>query len=215
MYNTVELGIEGVGQGLLMHNPAGMAVAAAAAEGRPVRGGKKIPKQDEEATGGLYILAGSNQLYAADDWFREAGLIAAKDFRDKTRRGNANFQQRWSASVFLMNEGSALVRTATGKPITSDRADWEIYLKRAVVQGSGIIRARPLIRNLPPEDGGAWGCTVEFEYDSTTIGLPEIGMIIHQGGKFPGIADYRPGKKGPFGRYRLATIDGEPWDPAP
>ena len=214
MYDVIRLGVEGVGQGLLMHNPAGMAVAAAEAEGKPpARGGKKIPKQAIEAAGGLYILKGSDQLYAADDWFREASLISSKEFRDKTRRGNATYMQRFGASVFLANEGSPLVRAGTGQPVTSDPADWELYLKRAVVQGQGIVRARPLIRNLPPAEGGPWACTVEFEYDTDTITPAEIAMIVNQAGKFPGVGDYRPGKKGPFGRYQLVSVDGEAYTP--
>jgi hypothetical protein len=105
-----------------------------------------------------------------------------------------------------------LWRAATDKPITDDQEDYEIYLKRVVVQGSGIMRARPLIRNLSEEDGGPWYCTVEFEYDADTISEPEIAMIVNQAGKFPGVADYRPGKGGPFGRYRVESVNEESYE---
>ena len=33
-------------------------------------------------------------------------------------------------------------------------------------------------------------------------------------GKFPGVGDYRPGTKGPFGRYKVTELNGQPWERA-
>jgi hypothetical protein len=204
-YQLVRIGVEGVGQGLLQHNPAGM--AAASDDDKPARSGKKIPKPFDEAVASLYVVPGTNQLYAAADWFREAALIAAKEFKDTSRRGNATMVQRFSSSVFQSELYFPLVRapwTGNGdKPITSDPDDWEMFLKRVVIQGNGIVRARAQILN--------WACTVEFEYDDEAIGFEMITPIVHAAGKFPGVGDYRPGKKGPFGRYRVVSLNGESW----
>lgn len=205
MEAIVRLRVEGVGQGLLMHNPAGM--AAAPSDDKPQRSGKKIPKPQDEALASLYVLPGSNQLYAAADWFREAALIAAKDFKDVTRRGNATMVQRITANMFLSELYFPLENANTGKPITSDPADWEMWLKRVVVQRAGIVRARGLVHD--------WACSVEFEYDTEGLPPPDgplmIANIVHAAGKFPGVGDYRPGTKGPFGRYRVTELDGKPW----
>ena len=203
-YKIVKIGVECVGQGLLMHNPAGMVSAGDEAAG-PSRAGKKIPKPHDEAVTGLYVLPESNQLYASADWFREAALMAAKEFKDKARRGNATMVQRFSASVFQSELYFPLV-TAEGKPVTNADDDWVMYLKRVVVQGNGIVRARPLITD--------WACTVEYEYDSEAITPAVIAPIMHTAGKFPGVGDYRPGKKGPFGRFKVVTVDGGAWEPA-
>lgn len=200
MQSIIRLRVEGVGQGLLMHNPAGM---AAASDGKPQGARKQIPKPEDEAFASLYVMPGSNQLYGAGDWFREASLIAAKEFRDTSRRGRATMQQRMTANVFLSELYFPLVRASTGKPITSDPADWEMYLKRVVVQRAGIVRARGLIHD--------WACEVEFEYDEEGIEPELIAPIVHAAGKFPGVGDYRPGTKGPFGRYRVTELNGEPW----
>lgn len=199
MYRVVKVGVQGVGQGLLMHNPAGMKPAG----DKPARSGKVIPKVEDEAISGLYIMPGGNQLAAAADWFREAALIAAKEYKDRSRRGNASMVQRFSASVFQAELEFPLVRASDGKPISSDKKDWEVYLKRVVIQGNGIVRARPLVRD--------WACSVEFEYDDEAIEPVVIAPILHTAGKFPGVADYRPGKKGPFGRYQVVSLDGKPW----
>ena len=201
MQSTVKLRVEGVGQGLLMHNPAGM--AAAPSDDKPQRSGKKIPKPQDEALASLYVLPGSNQLYGAADWFREASLIAAKEFKDTARRGNATMVQRLTANVFLSEMYFPLENATTGKPITNDPADWEMWLKRVVIQRQGIVRARGLIHD--------WSCEVEFEYDTEGISADLIAPIVHAAGKFPGVGDYRPGTKGPFGRFRVTALNGEPW----
>jgi hypothetical protein len=208
MQKVIQLGIEGVGTGLLMNSPAGMGGNGSRS---PARMGKNIPSPEEEAKSKLYVLHGSNQLCALTDWFREASLIASKSFRDKTRKGNASYLQRFGASVFMTEPEVPLWRN-DDKPITDDPDDYELYIKRVVVQGNGIMRARPLIRNLSEEHGGPWYCVAEFEFDADTISPPGIAMIVHQAGKFPGVADYRPGKGGPFGRYRIESINGEEYE---
>lgn len=184
-----------------MHNPAGMQPASA----KPARSGKVIPKIEDEAISALYVMPGTDQLCGAADWFREAALVAAKEYKDRSRRGNASMVQRFSASVFQMDLYFPLVRADTGKPVTEDKDDWEIFLKRVVVQGNGIVRSRPLVRN--------WACSVEFEYDTEAIAPELIAPILHTAGKFPGVGDYRPGKKGPFGRFMVVSLDGEDWEP--
>jgi hypothetical protein len=201
MYKTIEIEAEGIGQGLLMNSAAGMGSAGKA----PARSGKSIPAPEEEARSKLYSLA-DGQLFAPADWFREAANIASKQFRDRNRRGNASYLQRFQSSVFLSTAELPLVRAASSKAITDGEEDWEIYIKRVVVQGQGVMRARPMVRNLPEEDGGPWLCIVEFEYDEDTISPPEIAMIVAQAGKFPGVGDYRPGRGGPFGRYQVNTV---------
>jgi hypothetical protein len=178
-----------IGNGsILMHNPAQMRSTS----DQPQRGGKRIPSPIEEATAGLYALP-SGQLYIKSDCFREAALIAAKDVRDPTQRGRRNMVARFSASVFLTKEVFPIFRPDSREPITSDPKDWEIDVRRAVVQKNGILRARPKITN--------WACELEFEYDEEIIEPNLIVAIMKSAGKFPGVLDYRVGKKGPFGRF--------------
>lgn len=208
MYQVVTLELESI-SGLLMHNPAG-SMGGAGDGTTATRSGKKIPKPYDEARAALYVNTGDSratsepvQLFLPADALREAAMIAAKSFRDRTRRGNASYEQRFTASVFLSTD-RFLLEDPDGKPITSDDEHWNVHTKRAVVQGNGIMRSRALIRD--------WACTAEFEYDADTIHPPDIAMIIKQAGKFPGVLDYRPSKKGPFGRFRLTSVNGEPAD---
>jgi hypothetical protein len=180
---------------ILMHNPVSMRVS-----GKPERGGKKIPTPIEEATKSLYALP-SGQLYVKSDCFREAGLIAAGSIRDPESKGRRTMTARFAASVFIIRDECPLFRaTNNKKPITTDPEDWTIDTRRVVVQRQGILRSRAKISD--------WSCDLEFEYDEQTIDPLFILTVLEQSGKYPGILDYRVGKKGPFGRFTVALIDG-------
>jgi len=182
---------------LLMHNPSSMRASTGAIE----RGGKKIPLPYDEAKAGLYALP-SGQLYMKSDWFREAGLIAASEVKDPTRKGRATLTRRFSASVFLCVDNCPLYRASDPKkPITSADEDWEIDTRRVVVQRNGILRSRPKIDD--------WHCVLPLEYDEDTMEPMLIAAVLENAGKTPGVGDYRVGKKGPFGRFTVRLLNGK------
>jgi hypothetical protein len=127
----IKLEVTGVGS-LLMHNPAAMANTSDELQ----RSGKKIPKPYDEAKAGLYVLP-DHQLYLKSDMFREAALIAARELKDITKRGRSNMTARFAASVFLSSDHCPLVRPDTGQLITDKDEDWEIDIRRVVVQKNG------------------------------------------------------------------------------
>ena len=181
--------ITGVGS-ILMRNPAAMQPSTGYQ-----RGGKTIAEPIEEARRSLYVHA-SGQLYIKSDCFREAALIAAADVRDPTRKGRATMTRRFSAGVFLADEQCMLYRASNPqKPITNVDEDWEVDIRRVVVQKNGILRARPKISD--------WQCQLILEYDEPIIQPELIAAILDNAGRFPGILDYRIGKKGAFGRFSV------------
>ena len=199
---TIKMKVTGVGS-ILMHNPVSM--RGGGDTGVPQRGGKKIPTPYEEAKAGLYVLP-NDQLYIKSDAFREAAIIASSDIRDPSRKGRTTMTRRFAASVFLSTEHCPLHRP-DGKPVTGADDDWEIDTRRAVVQRNGILRSRPKISD--------WACMVEFEYDEETMTPELIVAIMQQAGKFPGVLDYRVGKKGPFGRFKAELANGSDFQVQP
>lgn len=193
---VVRFAVSGNGA-MLMHNPAAMRGVSGGIE----RGGKKIPLPHDEARAGLYVLP-SGQLFIKSDCFREAALIAAGDVKDPSRKGRATMTKRFAASVFLSTESCALYRASNPrKPITENDKDWEIDTRRVVVQRNGILRSRPKISD--------WGCVLEFEYDEQIMEPNLILAILQNAGKYPGVGDYRVGKKGPFGRFTVEHLNGK------
>jgi hypothetical protein len=182
-----------VGNGsILMHNPEKL---MGSDDATSMKKNKRPP--EEEARLGLYALP-NEQLYIKSDSFREAAIQAAKTRRDNARKGRASMQQAFMSSVFLAEEHCLLERK-NGKPITSARKDWELDVRRVVLKpAGGIMRARPKITD--------WQCTLTYEYEERGIEPEEILVIQAVGGMFPGILDYRVGKKGSFGRYFVKDL---------
>lgn len=191
----IRIAITGVGQ-LLMNNPSSMR-----AVGKVEKAGKHIPQPYDEAKSKLYVLP-SGQLHVKADWFREAGLAAASEVKDPTRKGRATMTRRFSASVGLAVENLSLYRASKPqKPITNADDDWEIDTRRVVVQRNGILRSRPKISD--------WGCELQFEYDEELIEPNLIAIVMQNAGKYPGVGDYRVGKKGTFGRFKAELLNGK------
>jgi hypothetical protein len=190
----IQIAIKGNGS-ILMHNPASMRTS----EDTSQRSGKRIPLPYDEAKAGLYALA-SGQLFIKSDCFREAALIAASAFKDTQAKGRQTMIRRFSASVFLAREECLLFRQSNNKPITSNDKDWEIDQRRVIIQKQGIIRARPKISD--------WKCELEFEYDERDIDPKSILDIVMHSGRYPGVLDYRVGKKGAFGRFFAELANG-------
>jgi hypothetical protein len=121
---------------MLMHNPTSMRVST----GQVERSGKKIPLPYDEAKAGLYALP-TGQLYAKSDWFREAGLTAASELKDTTRKGRTSLTRRFSASVFICTDCCPLYRASNPKkPITSDDDEWEIETGACILVSTEAAR---------------------------------------------------------------------------
>ena len=56
-----------------------------------------------------------------------------------------------------------------------------------------------IIRNRPRLD--EWECTFEIEYDEELLSNEQVRQVIDDAGKRVGLLDFRPEKKGPFGRF--------------
>ena len=78
-----------------------------------------------------------------------------------------------------------------GRPLT----DYEIDLRRAVVQRNAVLRARPRVDE--------WQARVAVVYDPEFIQEGEIETFLKRAGITVGIGDWRPEKNGTMGRYKV------------
>lgn len=58
-----------------------------------------------------------------------------------------------------------------------------------------IMRHRPKLEN--------WSVTFDLEYDTTLLSEKEIRQVVDDTGSRIGLLDFRPEKKGPFGRFQV------------
>lgn len=70
--------------------------------------------------------------------------------------------------------------------------------RSVVVSRARLMRYRPRFND--------WSFTVEIVYDETIIDRDSILLSARNAGSFCGIGDYRPVKRGPFGRYEVEEV---------
>ena len=76
--------------------------------------------------------------------------------------------------------------------------------RRAVVNpstGGRIVRTRPKLTT--------WQVQFALEYDDTLLSEKEVREILDNAGRRVGLLDFRPERKGPFGRFMVTA-----WHPA-
>lgn len=170
---------------LLMNNPAAM---AGPSEGLAR---KKIPSPADEAKSKVYA-DDKGHLFVPTMMFRSALLGACAG----RRIGKVGAKTVIAGAIFTVADRAPLVHPTTGKPIT----DYAISTMRAVVQGSGVQRSRPEVRE--------WACDLDLEVDSEFV--PNVSLLVELlniAGRIRGIGDFRPQKGGPYGRFRADLVD--------
>jgi hypothetical protein len=179
---TVRFRIHGISP-LLMNSPKGMK-----------RGGggsvstKQIPTPEAEAESKVYRLP-DGTLYLPAIQFRGALLNAGKG----RRIGKRGAMAVAAGAVFVTTDVVPLI-DADGDSIT----DYEVDVQRVVVQGQGVMRARPLLRD--------WGCEIDFEIDTDFITADMAGEMLSIAGRIVGVGDYRPQHMGPYGRFEAKKV---------
>jgi len=141
---------------------------------------------EQEAELGLY-RSPEGWLYLGADQVREAILQAAKGYQIKKKP----LRPLLAASLFILDPYFPLMRD--GKYLTTyDRID----IRRAVVQGEGILRARGMIE-VP------WEAEIRYQYDAQLVDPSNFVRMLQEVGTRIGVLDYRPARGGIFGRFEV------------
>lgn len=178
---TLEFTLKGLSP-ILMHNPAGM-----------VRGDanmkrKEIPTPEDEAEKSLYKLQNGDLCVPATA-VRNAMLNGSKGYRIGKRNASAIL----SGAVLLIDEYFPLFRD--NKPIRN----YEIDVRRAVVQKQGIMRARPRVDL-------EWELRGVFLFNEELASVEHMETALKSAGQVVGLLDFRVEKKGWFGRFEVKNI---------
>jgi hypothetical protein len=177
---------------LLQHAPNGM-------NARSERLGRKdIPSPEQEAAAGAYRLPDGQMGHPACA-FRSAMLEACKG----RRIGKWSAKTIMQGAVFNVPDQVLLPleHPDTGKPLT----EYEVDVRRVVVQGNGIMRARPRLDK--------WAGFVTLEIDPNFITPDRMEMLtelLNIGGRTVGVGELRPkppkGIGGPYGRFEAELV---------
>ena len=173
---------------LLCHN------AAAMARGSDEIKKRSVPKPEDEAKGGLYLDDKGRYVFPMMG-VRNSIIRAAQVQRMKL--GKLAASTVLSAALVPVEEFALLVDPKTSQPLTS----YVVDTRRAVVQQQGIQRSRPRFN--------AWALDAAFELD-TSMGLGNLAEgvlgVLGMAGKFIGIGDFRPDRKGLFGKFSASIV---------
>ncbi|MCX7689083.1 MAG: hypothetical protein N2045_14055 [Fimbriimonadales bacterium] len=183
-YPAITLRLEGLTP-LLMHNAAGQL-------GQPSATRRSIPTPEEEAERGTYRDADGNLVFPTSG-IRSSILKAAGSMKS----GKKAFSTILAATLFQVEEWVPVLRN--GEHVR----DYAVDVRRVVVQKNGILRARPRIDT-------PWGMEVTFALDITDVQRAFINSLLEAAniaGRAVGIGDYRPEKRGLFGRYRVELVE--------
>jgi len=173
---------------LLMNNPASMKSGGG---GLSTKKKEYIP--EEEAAPKRYLTSDGEHLC-----FPVAGFLGG--IIQKACSGR-KINKRFASAVvpgalFQLNELTVLLDPITNKPISAD--DYDIDVRRAVVGKAGVHRARPKVEN--------WATELTLEFDDEFLDPQTILELVNLAGKIAGVGDFRPAKRGPFGRYSAELI---------
>jgi len=173
---------------ILMNNPNSMNDDA----GKKTRTKKVDPEEEARVRayvndeGSLYIpsIAFLNSLWE--------GASYEKIGKDSARA-------RIASSIFVIDQETILYDQNTNKPIDEYVIDSR-YVVIKSTQGR-IMRHRPKVDN--------WYCLLSLEVDTDYISVEDnIIPLFNKAGRVIGVLDYRPAKRGGFGRYEVELYKG-------
>lgn len=176
----------------LMHNPASMK-----SQGSEMKNAKTvIPTQEAEAQAGLYIND-HGHLYIPSIALRNSLMGAGVG----KKIGKQTAWKMIACGAFTVEAECPLVNPKTGKPLTTYS---KINVARVVLgagkNAKGIVRARPQIDQ--------WQTKIVLEIDDDFISKEQVLQLFQLAGRMIGILDWRPERKGSYGRYSVA-FDGK------
>jgi len=183
--NKATVSIVGVSPGILLHNPTSVGVGAKGIK-------KQIPTPEDEAERGLY-------------WTEDKKSIAFP-----ARNIHATILHAASGMKVPGNKKMALIPILCGdfhiEPdmVPFNTTDYEIFTCTAVIQRQRIFRSRPNLKTWKLEFTTCW--------ESQFLGKGEdfteyvLKPLLEIAGSRIGIGDYRPAKRGPFGRFVISGI---------
>lgn len=146
----------------------------------PVEAIEKMPPE-EQARLSLYEIDGKPYIPGVN---MQRALIAAAAY--SKGKGRASLQKNASAGLFV---------DETVLPLNGSTTPWVVDARSVVIPATKgrIVRYRPRFDQ--------WETQFTITYDETLLSEVEVRRIVDDAGQRVGLLDFRPERKGPFGRF--------------
>lgn len=145
----------------------------------PIEAIEKKPAA-EQAEYSAYRVDGKG-LYVPGQAFQRALVGGASYVKGK---GRSTMAKPVAACVLIMDEYLLL---------GVDKYEIDARAVRIPSTGGRIVRYRPRLNT--------WGFEVEFHFDDSLLSEVQMRAVVDATGSRVGLLDFRPEKKGPFGRF--------------
>ena len=139
---------------------------------------------EEQAELSAYRTPGTNELYVPGINIQRCLVASATYSKGK---GRGSLQKPVAACVLVNPERCGLGTT-----------QYEIDSRPVVVPATKgrIVRHRPRLDQ--------WSLSFVVEYDPTLLTANQLRQVVDDAGSRVGLLDFRPERKGPFGRFQVA-----------
>jgi hypothetical protein len=143
---------------------------------------KDIPVEEK-----LYLLDGKPYIPAR--YFVGSLVDAAKQFKIAGKQ-KATYSKYVGATIRIEPEA-----------ILIEPGKWEPFSISAVIPSTGgrVMVTRPQFNK--------WAASFEILCDDDEVSVDTMEQITEQAGKFTGIGDWRPQKKGAYGKFRIVKFE--------
>lgn len=180
MISTVKVEVKGLTP--LLVNRFHEEAAAEATSGTHSRKEKLSPEED--ATMRLY--KNGNGPYVPSEWLRQSLIGAASRHKIGRRAATTDV----AAAVYIDPFEIPLV------------GEWHVDARAIVIPATKgrLLRYRPMFDE--------WSLDFKIQIDTDLVGERLIRDILTDSGRLVGIGDFRPARKGPYGRFSIVS-----WEP--
>lgn len=183
----IEVTIQGITPLLMNRFTEANEVAVSGGTTVSFRGDKGTPREQAEPKrysdneGRLYI-PGPN-IFAA--------IIAAGTFHKAGKSKLTTMKTSLVPAGVMVDDLVCLLMNDVGEPLT----EWEVDSRSVVIPSTGgrIMAHRPRV--------DMWRATFTLDVDTSMFAPNLIRAVVDDAGKKIGLGDYRPARKGPFGRF--------------
>ena len=182
--------VRGLPPGILMHRF--MEANESEEETRTIRTERGTTR--ERAEQAAYRNPDDDTLYVPSTWF----------FRSMIEVGAYHKQKGSRKSLKYIIPAAIVVTTDTIPLLDLDDKplkDFEVDARPVVIPSTKgrIMAYRPKIE--------VWQVEIPMEVDTTIIGVDTAHQLLEDAGRKQGVGDFRPEKKGPFGRFQIIGWD--------
>lgn len=177
MISKIHVKIEGLTP--LLVNRFHEEAAAEATSGTRSRKEKPTPEEDAK----MRLYTNGNGPYIPSEWLRQSLIGAASRHKIGRRAATTDV----AAAVYLSPFEIPLV------------GDWHVDSRAIVIPATKgrLLRYRPMFDE--------WSCEFMIQVDTDLVSTNLIKDILVDSGRLVGVGDFRPARKGPYGRFSIVS----------